>query len=101
MEIAWSPRAKRRLAEYARQLAEYDYPQTAHDWLIDVQAAVDPLADFPRAGRVSPEFTDKKPVIRDITVHKNYRVFYRVKRATLEIISVHNCKQAITSLRSL
>jgi len=100
MELVWSPRAKRRLSEYARQLAEYDYPETARDWLISVKDATEHLADFPRSGRVSPEFTDRKPVVRDITIG-NYRAFYRIKRHAVEIISIHNCKQAILGLRSL
>jgi len=100
MELLWSPRAKHRLAEYAQQLAEYDYPEPARDWLLSVKDATEHLADFPRAGRVSPEFTDMKPVIHDITIG-NYRAFYRIKRRAVEIISVHNCKQAILSLRSL
>ena len=33
MEIIWSPRGQRRLAEYARGIVEYDYPQTAVNWL--------------------------------------------------------------------
>jgi len=40
------------------------------------------------------------PHIHDITIG-NYRAFYRIKRHSVEIISIHNCKQAILSLRSL
>ena len=56
MNIVWSPRAQIHLTEYARQLAEYDCPETARSWLLAVQAKSATLADFPRAGRVSPEF---------------------------------------------
>lgn len=100
MSLIWSPRAQRRLKEYAQALAEYDYPETAVNWLMDVKAKSEHLAQFPFAGRVSPEFHDKRPIIRDITIG-NYRLFYRNKRSHVEIISIHNCKQAITSLRSL
>ena len=100
MTIIWSPRAQVRLAEYARQLAEYDYPETARNWLLTIQAKSATLADFPRAGRVSPEFRQKRPTVRDITIG-NYRLFYRIRKDAVEIISIHNCKQQITSLRSI
>lgn len=100
MSLIWSPRAQRRLKEYAHSLAEYDYPDTAVNWLVDIKAKSEHLKRFPLAGRVSPEFRDKRPIIRDITIG-NYRLFYRNKRNHVEIISIHNCKQAITSLRSL
>lgn len=100
MSLVWSPRAQRRLKEYAQALAEYDYPETAVNWLVEVKARSEHLKRFPRAGRVSPEFRGKRPVIRDITIG-HYRLFYRNKRNLVEIISIHNCKQAITSLRSL
>lgn len=100
MNIIWSPRAQMRLAEYAHQLAEYDYPGTARNWLLKVQSETSTLIDFPRSGRVSPEFRDKRPTVRDITIG-NYRLFYRIRKNAIEVISIHNCRQAITSLRSL
>ena len=98
MTIVWSPRAQRRLAEYARRIAEYDYPQTAVEWLSDMRAAVDHLADFPFAGREVPEFSDGK--VREI-VHRGYRIFYRVRRRKPEIISVRHGHFLIRSIHSL
>ena len=86
MTIIWSPRAQVRLAEYARQLAEYDYPETARDWLLTIQEKSATLVDFPRAGRVSPEFRQKRPTVRDITIG-DYRLFYRIRKNAVEIIS--------------
>jgi len=100
MQIVWSPRAQRRLREYAQNLAEYDYPQTAVAWLNKVRSDTALLADHPRAGRESPEFIGKRPTVHDIAIG-NYRLFYRIKREYVEIISIHNCRQKITSLRSL
>jgi len=100
VNIVWSSRAQKRLREYATQLAQYDYPQTAADWLNKVKSSVETLVDFPESGRESPEFKDRTPMIRDISIGM-YRVFYRIVGASVEIISIHNCRQAITSLRSL
>ena len=100
MPIIWSPRAIRRLRQYARNLAEYDYPETAASWLNKVRSESEILSEHPQLGPISPEFIGKRPVVRDLTIG-NYRLFYRVRRDHVEIISIHNCKQAITSLRSL
>ena len=98
MKIVWSPRGQRRLAEYARSIAEYDYPQTAVGWLIDMKAAVEHLADFPLSGREVPEFKDCK--VREI-VHRGYRISYRVRLRCCEIISVRHCRFQIRSIHSL
>lgn len=98
MTITWSPRGKRRLREYAKSIAEYDYPQTAYEWLVDMKAAVEHLADFPQIGREVPEFNDGK--VREI-IHRGYRIFYRVKRSTVEIISVRHSRFLIESIHSL
>ena len=98
MKITWSPRGKRRLSEYAKSIAEYDYPQTAYEWLLDMKAAVEHLADFPQIGREVPEFNDGK--VREI-IHQGYRIFYRVKRSTVEIISVRHSRFLIKSIHSL
>ena len=98
MTIVWSPRGLRRLAEYARSIAEYDYPQTAYDWLVDMKAAVEHLADFPLSGREVPEFGNGK--VREI-VHRGYRIFYRVRARRCEVISVRHCRFMIRSIHSL
>lgn len=98
MKIVWSPRGQRRLAEYARGIAEYDYPQTAANWLVDMKTAVEHLADFPLSGRKVPEFTDDK--VREI-IHRGYRIFYRIRSHGCEIISVRHCRCQIRSVHSL
>ena len=89
MKIIWSPRGKRRLAEYARSIAQYDYPQTAVNWLVNMKAAVEHLADFPLSGREVPEFSNSK--VREI-VHRDYRIFYCIRSRCCEIISVRHSR---------
>ena len=98
MKIIWSPRGRRRLAEYARSIAEYDYPQTSVNWLMDIRAAVEHLADFPLSGREVPEFANSK--VREI-VHHGYKIFYRVHSRCCEIISVRHSRFHINSIHSL
>ena len=98
MKIIWSPRGQRRLTEYARSITEYDYPQTAVNWLMDMRAAVEHLADFPLSGRKVPEFKNSK--VREI-VHRDYRIFYRVRSCCYEIISIRHSRFQIRSIHSL
>ena len=98
MKIIWSPRGQRRLAEYARSIAEYDYPQTAANWLVDMKAAIEHLADFPLSGREVSEFANSK--VREI-VHRGYRIFYRVHSRCCEIISIRHHRFMIRSIHSL
>lgn len=98
MNVVWSPRGRKRLESYARYIAEHDYPQTAYNWLLDMRSATEHLADFPQAGREAPEFAPSE--IREIT-HRGYRLFYRVKRNTCEIISIRHERYPIFSMRSL
>ena len=98
MKIVWSPRGQRRLAEYARSIAEYDYPQTAVNWLLDMKSGGEHLANFPLSGREVPEFTNGK--VREIT-HRGYRIFYRVHSRCCEIISVRHSRFQIRSIHSL
>ena len=98
MKIVWSPRGQRRLAEYARSIAECDYPQTAVNWLTDMRATVEHLADFPLSGREVHEFTNGK--VREI-VHRGYRIFYRVHSGFCEIISIRHSRLHISSIHSL
>lgn len=46
---------------------------------------VDRLEQFPRSGRVVPEF--KRPNLREV-LHRNYRIVYRLRDDSVEIITV-------------
>lgn len=99
-DLVWSPRARQRLREYAQNLAKRDYPETAVNWLLKIKSSVERLADFPASGRESPKFKGRRPKVRDITIG-NFRLFYRTRKNTVEIISIHHCRQTIASLRAL
>lgn len=100
MALVWSPRAQHRLREHARHLAEHDYPETAVNWLMRIKSAAERLVEFPESGRESPEFMNQRPKVRDIAIGQ-FRLFYRRRKGDVEIISVHHCRQSITTLRAL
>ena len=97
--IRWSPRAKARLLGCMRYIAEesQDWP-TVINWRDRVYAAVEPLNEFPESGSIVRELN--RADIRQVIVG-DYRVIYRVKRKTPEVISVRHCRFLIQSIRSL
>lgn len=97
--IKWSPRAKARLLGCMRYIAEesQDWP-TVINWRNSVYAAVEKLTDFLESGSIVRELN--RADIRQVIVG-DYRVIYRVKRRSPEIISVRHCRFLIESIRSL
>ena len=97
--IKWSPRAKARLLGCMRYIAEesQDWP-TVINWRNSVYAAVEQLTGFLESGSIVRELN--RADIRQVIVG-DYRVIYRVKRRSPEIISVRHCRFLIESIRSL
>ncbi len=86
MEIRWRPAALRRLAEILDYIS--DYNETAADSLSDaIERAISHLPQHPhlyRPGRVTGT--------REIVVHPNYIVVYRVTTA-IEIVTVLHARR--------
>ena len=97
--IKWSPRAKSRLLGCMRYIAEesQDWP-TVINWRDQVYAAAEQLTDFPESGSIIREL-NRADILQVIV--GDYRVIYRVKRKTPEVISVRHCRFLIQSIRSL
>ena len=97
--IRWSPRGKMRLLGCMRYIAEQcqDWP-TVINWRDRVYDAVEHLQDFPEAGTVGRELG--RDEIRQVIVG-DYRVIYRIRRKTPEVISVRHCRFMIRSILSL
>lgn len=97
--IRWSPRGKQRLLGCMRYIAEQsqDWP-TVINWRDMVYAAVEHLEDFPESGSTVRELN--RDDIRQVLVG-DYRVIYRVRRRTPEIISVRHGHFLIRSIHSL
>ena len=75
MRIVWSPFALERVEDIARYIAE-DNPDAAVQWVDDVFATVERLADFPKSGHMVPEVGS--PRIREL-IFGAYRVIYSIK----------------------
>ena len=97
--IRWSLRGKTRLLGCMRYIAEESQAwPTVVNWRDRVYAAVEHLDEFPESGSIVRELNRND--IRQVIVG-DYRVIYRVKRKTPEVISVRHGHFLIRSLHSL
>ena len=53
---------------------------------------VEQLIEFPESGRIVPEKNDSK--IREL-IEGNYRIFYRLQKEKVTILSIHNSARKI------
>ena len=89
VRIVWSPKSLKNLEEIA-EFISHNSPFYAPTFVKKIIGSVERLAEFPLSGRVVPEFNIKE--IREVIFH-NYRIVYRIKGDTLEIILVtHGAK---------
>ena len=85
-EVRWSLQA----ADDFQTITDFiaaDSPHYASLFAIDVLAAVESLATFPRSGRRVPEI--RNSTIREIILG-NYRIIYRVGDEIVEILTVYH-----------
>lgn len=91
MRVAWSPLAIERAVEQARHIAA-DKPAAAEKWLNGLFDSTDPLARFPRQGRVVPELA--LPEFRELD-YKGYRVIYRLEPKQVSVLTVRHGRRLL------
>lgn len=88
-QIRWSPRAVLNLEEICNHIAR-DSEHYANLFAKKVIAIVKKIPQFPRAGRIVPEYKDKS--LRE-KIYQNYRIVYRLKDDVIEIVAIcHGAK---------
>jgi len=95
-ELIWAPSARLDLKELASYIAE-SRPRASASFVKNVFRTVEHLSDFPKAGRVVPEFND--PNIREV-IRRPCRIVYRVKPGEhiVEIVRVWHAARGIPQL---
>jgi len=85
MRLAWSREARENLVEIEEYIARDSLERAIRfiDALIDHAEAM--LADNPQCGRIVPEIGN--PDMREL-IYRGYRIVYRVKADTIEILTV-------------
>lgn len=91
MKLIWSPRAAQRLEGIADYIAR-DSEGAAANFVASLLEATEKLVDYPRIGRVVPEFGYEN--VREI-FHKNYRIIYEVKSDAVELLTIRHGKQLL------
>lgn len=85
-KLRWTPQAADDL-ESITDLIAVDSVHYASLFALDVMAAVERIADFPRAGKIVPEFSESR--IRQVVVG-SYRIIYRHDNDVVVILTVYH-----------
>jgi len=85
-EVRWTRQAADDLVAIADFIAQ-DSPHYAGLFVLDVLQAVERLDRFRELGRIVPETND--PTIRELILG-NYRIVYRLKFDTPEILTIYH-----------
>ncbi len=84
MKIKWTHEALDRLIEIEEYISK-DSPSRAVQFMDQLTEHTEVLSDKPRIGRTVPELAN--PDIREL-VFKKYRIIYRLKANSIEILTV-------------
>jgi len=88
-KIIWSPRAASNLEEIYKYIAK-DTEYYAALFAKRVMTIIKSIPQFPKAGRVVPEYRDIN--LRE-KIYENYRIVYRLKEEFVEIVAIcHSAK---------
>lgn len=89
MTLRWSQRALGRAGEIADYMAERD-EEVASTWIDALFETVDKLDEFPKLGRVVPEFAQEE--VREL-IWNRYRILYQLRNGDVEILTVVYARQ--------
>ena len=84
MEVKWTKTALANLAAIAEYI-EKDSADRAKSFALEIQAKTNSLAEFPDIGRPGRVIGT-----RELVIHPNYIIPYRVRADAVEILRVHH-----------
>jgi plasmid stabilization system protein ParE len=94
LKVKWSPRAVSNLEESYNYIAK-DSEYYAIFFAKKVTTMVEAIPQFPKSGRVVPEYGDEN--LRE-KIYGNYRIVYRLTGELIEIVAVcHGAKPLANS----
>jgi plasmid stabilization system protein ParE len=89
-QIRWSLKALNSFEEICSYIAS-DSKYYASLFAKRIIAIIKDIPKFPQAGRVVPEYNNKK--LRE-KIYQNYRIVYRIKKNYIEIVAIiHSARQ--------
>jgi plasmid stabilization system protein ParE len=93
-KIRWSPRAVSNFEEICNYIAK-DSNHYASLFANRVTAIIKNIPQFPKAGRVVPEYGDEN--IRE-KIYENYRIVYRIKEDIVEIVTICHAAKLLENI---
>ena len=92
--IIWSPKAADNLIEICNFIGE-DSEYYARIFAQKIIAEVESIPDFPKAGRIVPEYQQDN--LRE-KIFQNYRIVYRIVSDAIEIVAVVHGARLLTHI---
>ena len=83
-KVLWTENAIEDLLAIKEYISE-DSPDRAESWILELFNSGESLVSLSTRGRIVPEF--KQADLRELLID-NYRLVYRIKKASIEIITV-------------
>jgi plasmid stabilization system protein ParE len=93
-KIRWSSKAASNFEEICDYIAK-DSEVYATLFAKKINAAVKSIPQFPKAGRIVPEFGDEN--IRE-KIYENYRIVYRIKGEIVEIAAINHSSKPVENV---
>ncbi len=84
LKVLWTENAIQDLLGIKAFIAQ-DSIDRAGEWVVELYSAGENLSQFSGRGRIVPEFNQEN--LRELLI-ENYRLVYRIKSTTVEIITV-------------
>ncbi len=87
MQIKWTKRASQNFEKILAHIAT-DNPNAAKKLMLDTLQQVANLKNYPALGRAG-----LVPSTRELVIHENYIVYYRIKNEQIEILRVLHARR--------
>lgn len=95
LKIIWSPQASYHLAEICDYISK-DSEYYASLFAEKVIKLIETIPDFPRSGRMVPEYNEED--LRE-RIYGNYRIIYRIKEEVIEIVAICHGSRLLENVR--
>lgn len=89
--VIWSPSAINHFSSWIRYVSQ-DSTTAAEKQRKEILRAVKQLSNFPRSGRVVPEFNNQ--TLREI-IRKPIRIIYELKDKEIHILAMHHSRRQL------
>jgi toxin ParE1/3/4 len=87
MQIKWTKRASQNLEKILANIAE-DKSSASKKFLLESLDQIANLKNYPLLGRAG-----LVPLTRELVIHENYVVYYRIKKEQIEILRVLHARR--------